>query len=69
MSTAKSKKAERGRPENPKYQETIRIDDPPEAVAKSITKGNYLLDSLIILCHTLPRSKGERHESHHHQPH
>lgn len=36
--TAKSKKAKRGRRENPEYQETIRIDAPPEAVARSIVK-------------------------------
>ena len=38
MTTAKPKKAKRGRPENPKYQETVRIDAPPEAVAKAIMK-------------------------------
>ena len=36
MTAAKPKKSKRGRPENPKYQETIRIDAPPEAVAKAI---------------------------------
>ena len=38
MKTAKLKTAKRGRPENPKYQETVRIDAPPEAVTKSIMK-------------------------------
>ena len=38
MKTAKPKPAKRGRPENPKYQETVRIDAPPETVAKSIMK-------------------------------
>ena len=38
MTTEKPKKLKRGRPENPKYQESIRIDAPPEAVAKSIMK-------------------------------
>jgi len=38
MTTAKPKKVKRGRPENPKYQETIRVDAPSEAVAKSIMK-------------------------------
>ena len=38
MTTAKPKKAKRGHPENPKYQETIRIDAPPETVSKSMLK-------------------------------
>ena len=38
MKAAKPKKAKRGRPENPKYQETVRIDAPPEAVAKAIMR-------------------------------
>ena len=38
MKTAKPKTAKRGRPENPKYQETVHIDAPPEAVAKSIMR-------------------------------
>ena len=38
MTTAKPKKPKRGRPENPKYQETLRIDAPPETVAKVIMK-------------------------------
>ena len=32
------KKSKRGRPENPKYQELVRIDATPEAVAKAIMK-------------------------------
>jgi hypothetical protein len=35
MTTAKPKKAKRGRPENPKYQEAIRIDAPPEAISSA----------------------------------
>ena len=38
MTTAKAKKPKRGRPENPKYQETICIDAPPRVVAKAIMK-------------------------------
>ena len=38
MSTAKPKKPKRGRPENPKYQEAVRIDAPPDAVAKAIMR-------------------------------
>ena len=38
MTTAKPSKSKRGRPENPKYQENIRIDAPPRDVAKAIMK-------------------------------
>ena len=38
MTTANPKKPKRGRPENPKYQETVHIDTPPEAVAKVIMR-------------------------------
>ena len=35
MTTAEPKKTKHGRPENPKYQEEIRIDAPPRDVAKA----------------------------------
>ena len=38
MTTAKPKKPTRGRPENPKYQETVHIDAPPKDVAKAIMR-------------------------------
>ena len=38
MTTAKPKKPKRGRPENPKYQETVHIDAAPKDVAKSIMR-------------------------------
>ena len=38
MTTAKPKKPKRGRPENPKYQETVHIDASPATVAKAIMK-------------------------------
>ena len=31
-------KPKRGRPENPKYQETVHIDAPPKDVAKAIMR-------------------------------
>ena len=38
MTTAKPKKPKRGRPENPKYQEPVQINAPPESVAKAIMR-------------------------------
>ncbi len=35
MTTAKPKKPKRGRPENPKYQETVHIDASPKDVARA----------------------------------
>ena len=38
MSTARPKKPKRGRPENPKYQETVHIDASPKDVARAIMR-------------------------------
>ena len=38
MTTAKPKKPKRGRPESPKYQETVHIDAAPKDVARAIMR-------------------------------